>query len=189
MQNIATLLAVTAMLVWLFTYWRGGTAVVKSMRQSRLPLDRLAVWALAFTTAALPIIGIGMLLGIGAPLLPDWAALIGIVLVLVGMAGTYFCRAYLGRYWTAEATLQGDHRLVDSGPYSHMRHPIYTMAIILYIGLGIVFSTPLGMGAAALSLFMMIIKTHTEDRFLMAELAGYAAYSQRVPYRLLPKIW
>jgi protein-S-isoprenylcysteine O-methyltransferase Ste14 len=189
MQTIASIVSVAAMIVWLLTYWRGGSAVLKSMRQSTLPLDRLAVWMLAFTTAALPIIGLGMLFGIGVPLLTEWAALIGMILVLLGMAGTYFCRAYLGKYWAAEAALQRDHNLVDSGPYGVVRHPIYTMAIILYIGLGIVFSAPLGSLAAFLSVLMMIVKTGAEDRFLIAELAGYADYSQRVPYRLLPKIW
>ncbi|MCE7948143.1 MAG: isoprenylcysteine carboxylmethyltransferase family protein [Chloroflexi bacterium CFX4] len=189
MQTVAILVSVVAMIVWLLTYWRGGTAVVKSMQQSTLPLDRLAVWVLAFTTAALPIIGLAMLLGLGTPLLPEWAALIGMIMVLLGMAGTYFCRAYLGKYWAAEAALQRDHSLVDSGPYGVVRHPIYTMAIILYIGLGIVFSAPLGSLAAFLSTLMMILKTGVEDRFLSAELEGYAAYSQRVPYRLLPKIW
>ena len=70
-----------------------------------------------------------------------------------------------------------------------MRHPGYvgyiTTAIATPVALGSVWALiPAGLGAV-----LVVVRTALEDRMLQRELAGYAEYSQRVRYRLLPGIW
>ena len=81
------------------------------------------------------------------------------------------------------------HRVIDSGPYAYVRHPGY-------VGfLGWIFSTPLLLSSASafvpalLAVILLVIRTALEDRTLRAELPGYAEYTDRVRFRLIPGIW
>lgn len=95
-------------------------------------------------------------------------------------------------FFEKTARIQSDrgHRVVDAGPYKYVRHPGYTATIIGYIP-----GTPLMLGSwwafvpAILALLVMVVRTALEDRMLLEELAGYAAYASRVRYRLMPGLW
>ena len=81
------------------------------------------------------------------------------------------------------------HQVVTSGPYALVRHPMYTVVIILF------FAVPVALGskyAVILSTFLtvlLIVRTYFEDRTLHAELEGYTDYAKKTHYRLLPGIW
>lgn len=103
--------------------------------------------------------------------------------VLGGMAFAWWARLHLGTLWSGTVTLKQDHRIVDSGPYGIVRHPIYT---------GIAFSllcTSLQAGrvepivGAALMLIGFRMKARLEETFLMQALgeAAYTSYRARVP--------
>jgi len=82
-----------------------------------------------------------------------------------------------------------NHNVIANGPYRIIRHPGYLA------GLSYVFSIPLIIGsiyaiaAAGLYLFLIALRTSLEDRTLRRELTGYAEYSKKVKYKLLPRIW
>ncbi|MFC2057838.1 methyltransferase family protein [Campylobacterota bacterium] len=81
------------------------------------------------------------------------------------------------------------HKVITTGPYTYVRHPMYTVTIIL------LFAVPIALGSRFtlfLSLFLMvlvIIRTYLEDRTLYAELVGYSEYVKHTIYRLIPGIW
>lgn len=82
-----------------------------------------------------------------------------------------------------------DQKVVASGPYAVVRHPMYVGAIVLFLG------TPLALGsywalipAVALSA-MIAVRLTDEERFLAANLPGYDAYRRQVRYRLAPGLW
>lgn len=82
-----------------------------------------------------------------------------------------------------------DHKVITTGPYAYVRHPMYTVSIIL------LFAVPIALGsrfALIVSLFLtvlLIIRTYLEDRTLHAELKGYTEYAKQTTYRLIPGIW
>lgn len=103
--------------------------------------------------------------------------------VIAGMAFAWWARLHLGTLWSGAITRKADHRIVDTGPYAIVRHPIYT---------GILFSMfataaergrvePV-VGAILLSVGLWM-KARLEEGFLSQELgpADYAAYRARVP--------
>ena len=53
-----------------------------------------------------------------------------VLVVLSGLAFTWWARLYLGRLWSSSVTKKADHRVVDTGPYAIVRHPIYTGIIL-----------------------------------------------------------
>lgn len=176
-------------LVWLLIYWKGGLTTLRDIRAADDPTDRLLLIAITTATLALLASMLAVLVG-WLPAMSDVLLTVsGAALALVGIGGTFYCRAYLGRYWTAEASVTADHRIIDAGPYGVVRHPIYAFAILLYVGTALAFLTTGSVVCAGMIVAGYVLKSQLEDRFLLARLPGYAAYTLRVPYRLLPGIW
>jgi len=82
-----------------------------------------------------------------------------------------------------------EQRVISSGPYSLVRHPMYAGASLLVI------FTPLALGSwvaiiCAIPLILVIVvRLLDEEKYLAANLNGYADYRQQVPYRLVPFVW
>lgn len=66
------------------------------------------------------------------------------LIVLAGAAFTVWARVVLGRNWSAEVTFKEDHELIESGPYSLARHPIYTGLITMALGTAVAYGRALG---------------------------------------------
>jgi protein-S-isoprenylcysteine O-methyltransferase Ste14 len=71
----------------------------------------------------------------------DAAIYVVAVVVLLGLSFTWWARIHLGRLWSSSITHKEDHRIVDTGPYGLVRHPIYTGQIIGLLASGIAIAT------------------------------------------------
>ncbi len=174
---------------WIALYWDFGRRMIHDLRAATSRQDALLMNAIGAGTAVLLGGGLGVTLGLLAATTAIPVLAIGVLLVAAGAGGTFACRRWLGRFWTAEAALQPDHRVVDTGPYALVRHPIYTAAIGLYLGTALVFAawwSLLAFGVVAVS---YALKARLEDGYLRANLPGYADYMARVRHRLLPGVW
>jgi len=111
------------------------------------------------------------------------------LLTLVGLLFTWWARIHLGRLWSGSITRKEGHRVIDSGPYALVRHPIYTGMIFALFATAIEEATISGLAGAALIAFGLWLKARIEERFLSAELGAdaYNAYRRRVPM-LIPRI-
>ena len=106
-----------------------------------------------------------------------------VAIAIGGCAFAWWARIHLGKLWSASLTRKTDHRLVDSGPYAIVRHPIYTGLLV-----GAFATAAIRANLAASAGFLLFIvgywvKARAEEVFLSAELgaANYAAYRARVP--------
>jgi protein-S-isoprenylcysteine O-methyltransferase Ste14 len=82
-----------------------------------------------------------------------------------------------------------DQRLIDTGPYAVVRHPMYAGALILIVGIPLALGSWWGLIPAALLPPVIVMRLTREEAFLAVHLAGYGAYRGRVRYRLAPRIW
>lgn len=84
---------------------------------------------------------------------------------------------------TRGITRKEGHRLVDTGPYGLVRHPIYTGLIGAVLATTIEEATPTALVGGVMMVFGLWLKATLEERFLREELAPqvYDAYRQRVP--------
>ena len=71
------------------------------------------------------------------------------------------------------------HHVISSGPYAWVRHPMYSGVMLFFVGVALLLGSWWGLA----------VRTHIEERALLADLPGYADYAARVRYRLLPGIW
>jgi protein-S-isoprenylcysteine O-methyltransferase Ste14 len=113
----------------------------------------------------------------------DYGAYALVGLMLVGLALTWWARIQLGRLWSSAITRKDEHRLVDSGPYALVRHPIYTGIIIALVATAATEATPMAVLGAVLIAIGLWVKARAEERFLLAELGpgAYESYRRRVP--------
>jgi protein-S-isoprenylcysteine O-methyltransferase Ste14 len=92
-------------------------------------------------------------------------------------------------YTRATIEVSDTQKVVTSGPYRVVRHPMYAGALLLLI------VTPLALGSwvampFSLPLILVIgVRLHEEERFLAKNLAGYSEYCQKVRYHLVPHAW
>jgi protein-S-isoprenylcysteine O-methyltransferase Ste14 len=115
--------------------------------------------------------------------LPRAAAWGCVALSIAGFAFAWWARIHLGTLWSGSITRKADHRIVDTGPYGLVRHPIYTGVILALVGLAAMKATPAALLGAALITLSFWLKARFEEGFLSAELGqeAYAAYRRRVP--------
>jgi protein-S-isoprenylcysteine O-methyltransferase Ste14 len=106
-----------------------------------------------------------------------------VALACCGFAFTWWARVYLGRLWSSSVTRKADHRIVDTGPYALVRHPIYTGITMAAVATAVMRGTVAGWAGVAVMTVGWVIKARLEEGFLREQLgaAAYDAYARRVP--------
>lgn len=104
---------------------------------------------------------------------------------------TFYRAMRENRFFSAVVRIQADrgHRVVDTGPYSIVRHPGYAGLLLVPPVSGLALGSWLAVAVGALMSMMVVRRVFFEDAFLRQHLEGYAAYAQRVPHRLIPGVW
>ena len=103
--------------------------------------------------------------------------------MVVGFAFCWWARLHLGRLWSGQITRKADHRVVDTGPYGIVRHPIYTGILLAVLATLVAKGTILSIVGAALLTTGLWMKARMEEEWLRSELGAeaYDAYRRRVP--------
>ncbi|MGX8692790.1 MAG: methyltransferase family protein [Clostridia bacterium] len=121
-------------------------------------------------------------------LLPDWA---------VWAAAGLFLLAYLlyaevlreNTYLSRTIEVQEDQKVVDTGLYGVVRHPMYAVTVLLFLSMPLVLASPLSFVVMLAYLPLIVKRIRNEEEVLKNGLEGYEDYMKRVKYRLLPGIW
>ena len=103
----------------------------------------------------------------------------------------------LGAWWTFRENafaapvvkIQKGQRVIDTGPYAVVRHPMYASGLFFFIGLPLLLGSWLGLTFSALFILAIAWRAVQEERVLRMELSGYEDYTARVRYRFLPSVW
>jgi protein-S-isoprenylcysteine O-methyltransferase Ste14 len=160
------------------SFWSGRTKSFVPTRDSwvyRLPILIGAILLSPWTAGA---VGASQLYNPG-----DIGTYLLAVVVLFGISFTWWARIHLGRFWSNAITHKEDHRIVDTGPYGVVRHPIYTGLIIAILATGLAVATWTSILGALFICFGEWQKARMEEGFLSVQLGrdAYSLYSRRVP--------
>jgi protein-S-isoprenylcysteine O-methyltransferase Ste14 len=107
---------------------------------------------------------------------------------LAGFAFTWWARIHLGALWSAAVTRRDGHRVIDTGPYGLVRHPIYTGVILAGFATALAETSLVALAGVAAMTYGWVLKARLEESWLRAELGpAYDAYAARVPM-LVPRL-
>jgi protein-S-isoprenylcysteine O-methyltransferase Ste14 len=81
------------------------------------------------------------------------------------------------------------HRVVSTGPYAWVRHPMYSGTVLFFVGAPLLLGSWWGVVMSPLFILLFAIRAKIEEHALIAGLPGYADYTSRVRYRLIPGLW
>ena len=121
---------------------------------------------------------------------PDWAwvAWIGALLAVVGIGLAIWARIYLGRQWSSAVEIRADHKLIASGPYARLRHPIYTGMLTAMLGTALTLGEWRGLVAVLIATIGFSYKAKREERFLKDEFGSAFDEHRRRTGFLLPRL-
>lgn len=82
-----------------------------------------------------------------------------------------------------------EQRVISTGPYAHMRHPMYSGMVLFFAGVPLLLGSWLGLVTVPIFIVLFAVRIGIEERTLREGLPGYADYAARVRYRLMPGVW
>jgi len=119
---------------------------------------------------------------------PTAISLLGDALVAIGL-GVAMLVVVQNSYAAATVTVEAGQKLVSTGVYGLVRHPMYTGNVIMMVGIPLALGSYWGLLLVIPGLVGLVFRIFDEEKLLKQELAGYREYAQRVRYRLVPYIW
>ena len=119
---------------------------------------------------------------------PLWGVIIAAVVLLVSYA-LYAEVMRENAYLSRTVEVQEGQSVVDTGLYGVVRHPMYAVTLWLFLSIPVVLGSLWAVVCFLPYIPIIAVRILDEEKLLTAELAGYAAYKQKVKYRLIPWIW
>lgn len=179
--HIAMMILIGWVATWLVAALFSGTTAEAAPR-------RTYVLQLAIALAGFYALFLGRYLGF----VPMWRTgpVLGwsmIALELLGIAFAWWARIEMGRLWSGNIVRKEGHRVVETGPFALVRHPIYAGISLSVLAIAVIDGAPVAFAGAALIAVGFALKARVEERFLEEALPDYAVYRTRVPM-LVPRL-
>ena len=156
------------------------------MREKESVQRRIIVLSLVYFLVAFSLPGFDVRFGWSN--VPAWVSLVADVLVLIGYM-TFVWVLMVNSYLSRVVEVEAGQKVVSSGPYAIVRHPMYAGISLMYV------ATPVALGSfwalipAVFIVPLLVARLRNEEEVLLRDLPGYAEYTQKVKYRLLPGVW
>ena len=199
---------------WTLTYWQGWAffltisicttlaTIYIALHDKQLLGSRLRAGPRAETTSAQKMItAIGMPVFVASIVImvfdhrfgwssavPAWLSLFADALVALGIL-MYFFVVRENRFAASTVQVAEGQTVVSTGPYAIVRHPMYAGAILVFVGMPLALGSWWGLLFVPLFVAGFAWRLLDEERFLGANLPGYADYTRKVSYRVIPYVW
>jgi protein-S-isoprenylcysteine O-methyltransferase Ste14 len=119
---------------------------------------------------------------------PAWVSMVGNVIIIFSFLAIFWV-IKVNSWAASNIRVEAGQKVIDTGPYAYVRHPMYAGAIWLFVGI------PLALGswwsvALVIPFFPILLwRLLDEEKILARDLPGYTEYKQRMKYRLIPYLW
>ena len=120
--------------------------------------------------------------------MPASVALAGDALMAIGWLAIFFVFRE-NSFSSATIEIADDQRVVSTGPYAWVRHPMYAGALLMLLGMPLALGSWWGLLALLAMLPALIWRAFDEEKLLTESLPGYPEYRQKVRFRLIPGVW
>jgi len=186
-QSAATLLTILAFYAMDFT-------LIRRYDRQRQASGSGRSWD--FTTFVFVLVAVLVLQPVMIPILSfrttqAWGLFIqlfGIFLILAALALHIWSRVHLRHYYAERVEVQPEHKVIDTGPYALMKHPVITSFFGIASGLFFINPALTTLAALIYTIWDFTRAAQQEEDLLTKTLPGYADYASRTP-RFLPRLW
>lgn len=142
------------------------------------------VFAVFFATVILPALDYRYQWSPVAP----WVSIIGDVLIVVSFLFIFWVTR-VNSFAASNVRVEEGQRVIDTGPYAVVRHPMYAGAVWLFVAIPLALGSWKSIGLIVVLIPVLLWRLLDEEKILRRELPGYADYMRRVPFRLIPFLW
>jgi protein-S-isoprenylcysteine O-methyltransferase Ste14 len=160
---------------------RGGPGAEKETSQKIIMMIASASFAAIFLVA-------GLDRRFGWSEVPTYLVVLGNVAVVAGWLGIFFVFKE-NTYTSSTIELAAGQRVISTGPYAVVRHPMYGASIAYLAGIPIALGSWWALLAVLSMIPVLVWRLLDEERFLARNLDGYAGYMDRVKRRMVPGVW
>ena len=116
--------------------------------------------------------------------------LVGVLALVAGSVLRRRCFLELGKFFTGAVTIQSDHRLIDTGPYRFVRHPSYSAALLILLGIGLALTNWLSIAVCVVvGLLGYSYRAHVEEQALLSALGTSYAEFMATRKRFIPFVY
>ena len=119
---------------------------------------------------------------------PYWVSVLGTILFLLGY-GLYALVLKENAYLARTVKVEAGQKLVDTGLYGLVRHPMYAATLLLFLSMPLILGSLLSFLVMLAYPCLLVRRIRNEEEVLLRELPGYEAYRRRVRWRLIPFLW
>jgi len=119
---------------------------------------------------------------------PAYVSLAGDLLVVLGLLVIFFVFKE-NTYASGTIEVGAGQKVISTGPYGRVRHPMYSGAIVMLLGLPLALGSWWGLLALVPFTLVILWRLLDEENFLARNLPGYSEYRSKVRYRLVPLVW
>lgn len=182
------LLFLPMVLLGLVLYRKAPDLLKKRLNMKEPEKDQQAVVAFCAILFAVSFLAAGLDFRFAWTRVPDWLVLTA-ALTLLAAYGLYAEVLRENAYLSRTVEIQENQKLIDTGLYGIVRHPMYTATILLSLAIPLVLGSWISFGLMLCYPAIIVRRIHGEEAVLKAGLPGYAEYMSRVRWRLIPHLW
>ena len=168
--------------------WKAPALLEKRLNTKEQEKTQMAVVAVSSLLFLAAFVAAGLDFRFGWTHVPIWLVCLAAVLQLAAY-GLYAEVMRENAWLSRTVEVQENQKVIDTGLYGIVRHPMYTSTILLFLAMPLVLGSWVSFAIMLLYPVVIVFRIRNEEQVLEAGLAGYREYKKRVRYRLLPFIW
>ena len=156
--------------------------LIHSQKIIRIAATLLLVFALAFLPYA-------DRRNVAVMMVSATARWIGLILFTIGILFVLWSGISLGRFYSADVTIQEEHQLITDGPYRCIRHPRYLGSILSGFGLSLLFRSWVGLIASICFIFLIKFRIQDEEKYMLREFGEEWETYCKNSWRMIPFLY
>ncbi|MBP5597015.1 MAG: isoprenylcysteine carboxylmethyltransferase family protein [Pseudobutyrivibrio sp.] len=120
--------------------------------------------------------------------LSDWICIAAAIIFLIAYA-LYGEVLRENEYLSRTIEIQGNQKVVDTGLYGVVRHPMYMVTLVMFLAMPVVLASVISLAITLIYIPIIVLRIKNEEKVLAEGLPGYREYMRKVRSRLIPHIW
>lgn len=185
---LITVLFVPMFVAGLVMMFKNPELLKKRLNAKEEEKEQKTVVALSGAMFAAAFVAAGLSFRFKWLILPKWAVMIGTIVFLLAYA-MYAEVLRENTYLSRTVEVQENQKVIDTGLYGIVRHPMYSATLFLFLSMGLILGSLISFAILLLYIPIIAKRIKNEEKVLEEGLEGYSEYKTRVKFKVIPFVW